>query len=187
MSTFDNVMRNIYKIFVAFVLAFSLTCCSAMYEEAMPSYEKTTLIRVGEKAPDFTVETIDGNSVTLSQLQGKTTLLIFFASWCPDCHKQLDAIEQLQSQFDSSKFAVLAISRGEKIEDVREYVAGRGYTFQVAVDCDSEVYSLYATQYVPRCFVIDSFGRVLALSVEYDVDKFNLLCDIISSQLTVVQ
>ena len=57
----------------------------------------------------------------------------------------------------------------------------RGYTFPVGVDSDNSAYSLYATQYVPRCFVIDPLGRIVALSAEYDAEEFNLLCDIINS------
>lgn len=99
MPTFGDVMRTIYNILVVLLLLCSVTGCSAMYDEDMPLYDKTTLVRVGEAAPDFTVTTLDGSSVTLSQLQGRTVLLVFFATWCPDCHKQLDAIEAIQSNF----------------------------------------------------------------------------------------
>ena len=181
LSTFGVVMRNIYNILVAWLLLCSVAGCSAMYDEQMPSYEKTTLVRVGEDAPDFTVKTIDGNYVTLSQFQGRVVLLVFFASWCPDCHKQLDALEAITGDFDSSKFAILAVSRGEKEEVVREFINSRGYTFQVGVDSDNKAYSLFATQYVPRCYVIDTLGRIVALSAEYNAEEFGVLCNVISS------
>lgn len=185
MSTFDKVMRNIYNIFTALLLLICVTGCSAMYDQEMPSYDKTTLVRVGADAPDFTVNTLDGSSVTLSQLQGRTVLLVFFASWCPDCHKQLDAIKAVQDNFDDEKFSILAISRGEEVATVREFVNSRGYTFTIGVDSDNTAYSLYATQYVPRCFVIDPLGRIVALSAEYNAEEFSLLCDIISSLLNI--
>ena len=43
----------------------------------------TTIIHAGDVAPDFTAEMLDGSNVTLSALQGKPTLLIFWATWCP--------------------------------------------------------------------------------------------------------
>ena len=181
MPTFGDVMRTIYNILVVLLLLCSVTGCSAMYDEDMPSYDKTTLVRVGEAAPDFTVMTLDGSSVTLSQLQGRTVLLVFFATWCPDCHKQLDAIEAIQSNFDSLKLSILAVSRGEEVSDVREFVNQRNYTFAVGVDSENSAYSLYATQYVPRCFVIDPLGRIVALSAEYNAEEFTMLCDIIGS------
>ena len=108
-------------------------------------------------------------------------LLVFFATWCPDCHKQLDAIEAIQSNFDSLKLSILAVSRGEEVSDVREFVNQRNYTFAVGVDSENSAYSLYATQYVPRCFVIDPLGRIVALSAEYNAEEFTMLCDIIGS------
>ena len=181
MPTFDNVMRTIYNIIVVALLSVCVLGCGVINEDAMPSHEKTTLVRVGEAAPDFTIKMLDGKSLTLSQLQGRTVLLVFFASWCPDCHSQLKALRDMQDRFDSEKFAILAISRGEKIEVVRDFVSQCGYTFPIGVDSDSQIYSLYATEYVPRCFVIDPLGRIVALSTEYKSEEFELLCNVISS------
>ncbi len=77
--------------------------------------------------------------------------------------------------------SILAVSRGEEVSDVREFVKQRNYTFAVGVDSENSAYSLYATQYVPRCFVIDPLGRIVALSAEYNADEFTMLCDIIGS------
>ena len=147
----------------------------------MTSSEKTTLVRVGESAPDFTVKMLDGEPVTLSQLQGRTVLLVFFASWSIDCHNQLNAVRDMQDRFDSEKFTILTISIGEQMDTVRDFVSRRGYTFPVGVDSESQIYSLYASQYVPRCFVIDPLGRIVALSTEYKSDDFELLCNVINS------
>ncbi|MBE6192406.1 MAG: TlpA family protein disulfide reductase [Rikenellaceae bacterium] len=186
MPTFDDVMRIIYNILVALLLSVSVVGCSAMYDqEAMPSHDRTTLVRVGALAPDFTVTTLDGKSVTLSQLQGRLVLLVFFASWSTDCHKQLDAVEAIQDNFDSDRFTTLVLSCGEELDKVRDFIAQRKYTFPVGVDTDRAIYSLYATEYLPRCFVIDPFGRIVALSAEYSAEEFHILCDIIASQLSV--
>ena len=47
----------------------------------------TTIIHAGDVAPDFTAVMLDGSNVTLSALQGKPTLLLFWATWCPPCRE----------------------------------------------------------------------------------------------------
>lgn len=172
----------IMKILVAAAVAISAVACSVMdNSEEAPSYEKSTLVNVGDVAPDFTVNLLSGESVTLSHLQGKTVLLIFFDSKCPDCQAQLALLDGVMEIFADQKFELLAISRGEKRDAVREYIDNMGYKFKVGVDPTKEIYSLYATYYVPRCYVIDSLGRVVALSAEYDSAEFELLVKVINS------
>ena len=73
----------------------------------------TTLIHAGDMAPDFTVEMLDGSSVTLSALQGKPTLLIFWATWCPPCREELAHLQEGVIDLYGDKINVLPVSRGE--------------------------------------------------------------------------
>ena len=57
---------------------------------------------------------------------------------------------------------------------MRDFIAQRKYTFPVGVDTDRAIYSLYATEYLPRCFVIDPFGRIVALSAEYSAEEHSM-------------
>ena len=175
-------MRMILNILGAAAIALSATSCSFIdNQEVAPTYEKSTLVNVGDTAPDFTVNLISGESVTLSQFQGKTVLLVFFDSKCPDCQAQLALLDGVINTFADKKFEVLTISRGEKRDAVREYIDNMGYKFKVGVDPTKEIYSLYATYYVPRCYVIDSLGHVVALSAEYDSAEFELIVKVINS------
>ena len=176
-------MRVVYNIFIILLLVCSTVGCSAMYDSAEPTYEKTTLVRVGDIAPDFAVSMLDGSTVTLSSLKGKAVLLVFFATWCPDCQKQLTALETFKASKVGEMIDILAISRGEKKSDVRDYISEYNFTIPVGVDAASSIYSLYAEQYVPRCFVIDPLGRIVALSVGYEKQEFEVLCSIINSLL----
>lgn len=129
---------------------------------------ETTLINAGDIAPDFTVEMLDGSKVTLSELQGKPTLLIFWATWCSPCRLELSKLQEHIIDRYGDKINVLPISRGEEREVVEGYISQMGYTFAVGLDGDQQAYNKYATNYIPRCFVIDAKGEVLYSGVGYD-------------------
>lgn len=136
--------------------------------EQQDDIEATTLIHAGDVAPDFTVEMLDGSSVTLSKLQGKPTLLIFWATWCPPCREELSHLQEGVIDLFGDKINVLPISRGEKREVVEGFLDKMGYTFAVGLDGDQSIYRKYATNYIPRCWVIDSKGEVVYAGVGYD-------------------
>ena len=129
---------------------------------------ETTLIHAGDKAPDFSVEMLDGSTVTLSALQGKPVLLIFWATWCPPCREELSHLQEgVIDQFGDS-ITVLPISRGEERSKVEGFLQKMGYTFAVGLDGDQSIYKMYASNYIPRCFVINSEGVVEYAGVGYD-------------------
>lgn len=129
---------------------------------------ETTLINAGDMAPDFTAEMLDGSTVTLSALQGKPTLLIFWATWCPPCRLELSKLQEHIIDPYGDRINVLPLSRGEERSVVEEYISRMGYTYAVGLDSDQSIYNKYATNYIPRCFVIDANGKVLYSGVGYD-------------------
>ena len=141
---------------------------ATLVEDEPDDLAETTLINAGDVAPDFTVEMLDGNKVTLSALQGKPTLLIFWATWCPPCRLELSKLQEHIIDRYGDKINVLPISRGEERAKVEEYISKMGYTFAVGLDGDQSIYRKYATNYIPRCFVIDAKGKVLYSGVGYD-------------------
>ena len=128
----------------------------------------TTIIHAGDIAPDFTAEMLDGSNVTLSALQGKPTLLIFWATWCPPCRDELAHLQEGVLDVYGDTINVLPLSRGEKREVVEEFITKMGYTFRVGLDQEQAAYNLYASNYIPRCFVIGRDGVVVYSGVGYD-------------------
>lgn len=146
--------------------------------------EATTLVNAGDEAPDFTVEMFDGEQVTLSSLRGKVVLLNFWATWCPPCREELTRVQaDIIDRFAGREFVFLPISRGETHEAVAAFREKTGYTFPMGLDSTQTVYDLYASNYIPRNFLIGADGKVILASVGYDEKEFEELLRTIEETL----
>lgn len=142
--------------------------------------EKTTVAKTGTLAPDFTVTMLDGTQRSLSSLRGSVVLLNFWATWCPPCRQELTRVQSdIVDRFAGEEFVFLPISRGEERAEVEKFLAAQGYTFPVGLDPEQKIYTLYATNYIPRNFLIDRDGRIVLTSVGYDPSEFGELIETI--------
>ncbi len=147
--------------------------------------EATTLVKAGDTAPDFTVEMFDGSKTTLSDLHGKVVLLNFWATWCPPCRQELTRVEaDLIDRFAGRDFVFLPVSRGEKRDVVEAFRQKQGYAFPMGLDPEQAVYGLYATNYIPRNFLIGPDGKVVLATVGYEPEEFDALLQNIEQALT---
>ena len=143
-----------------------------------------TLAGEGAEAPDFTVEMIDGSKVALSELRGKFVLLNFWATWCPPCRQELTRVQtDIIDRFAGKEFVFLPVSRGEKREAVEAFREKTGYAFPMGLDPARTVYDRYASNYIPRNFVIDRKGKVVLATVGYDEHEFEELIRTIEKTL----
>ena len=134
----------------------------------------TTLIHEGDVAPDFTVTMLDGSEVTLSELRGNVVMVNFWATWCPPCRQEMAHMQEgIIDRFEGSEFVVLPISRGEERETVVNFLDKMGYEFAVGLDPEQAIYKLYATNYIPRTFIINKEGVVCYVAVGYDSEVAN--------------
>jgi peroxiredoxin len=158
---------KIWRLFLLSLAALAFAGCGAINED-LPTYEESSIVVEGDVAPDFSATTLAGESLSLSSLRGRVVLLVFFSHTCPDCKSLFDDLSQREAEIEALGVRVLTISRGGSQAEIETYMANNGYTFDVMVDTDREIYRLYATTYVPRCYLIDRGGVVDLATVEYE-------------------
>lgn len=138
--------------------------------------DTTALVRVGDKAPDFTVEMFDGAEISLGALRGKVVLLNFWATWCPPCREELSHVQkEIIDRFEGRPFVFLPVSRGESREAVAAFREKTGYAFPMGLDSLRTVYDRYASNFIPRNFLIGPDGKVVFSAVGYDEEEFREL------------
>lgn len=153
-------------------------------DEEEDKVAKATLVKQGMMAPDFTVEMFDGREQTLSELKGKVVLLTFWATWCPPCRMEMTHVEkEIIEHFKGQDFVFLPISRGEKKEAVETFRTQNGYTFPMGLDPEMEIYKKYASNYIPRNFLVNASGEVILTSVGFDEEEFKTLIATIEQAL----
>lgn len=140
-----------------FIVAVFFAC------EGEPPANATVIPKKGAIAPDFTLVTLDGKNVTLSDYRGKVVFLNFWATWCKPCTSEMPAMENLHKAMKNQDFAMLAVSIDMKSTyQVKSFVNRGGYSFPVMHDVSKDVAKSYFIDGIPTTFIIDKKGVIEA-------------------------
>ncbi len=124
----------------------------------LPEEGKTSPV-VGSRAPDFTLATLDGESIHLEALRGRPVLLNFWASWCGPCELEMPDIQARADRWEGQLF-VLGINYDEPQTDAQAFVDRMGITFPILLDEGKRVSRQYLVQGLPTTVILDSGGVV---------------------------
>jgi peroxiredoxin len=119
---------------------------------------------------DFTLRDLHGKSWTLHDLHGKVVLVNFWATWCPPCRKEMPDLDALFHQFKKQGLVVLAISDEEEAK-VKPFVAARQFKFPILLDPGRKVNSMFRIEGIPKSFVYDREGKLVAQSIDMRTRK----------------
>jgi peroxiredoxin len=112
-----------------------------------------------EAAPDFTLESLDGSWVSLSDFEGQIVVLDFWTTWCTPCIESLPHLQDIHDRYAGQNVVVLAINVGESRSEIERRI-GDGYTFTILLDSDEKVSDSFDVLFIPHTVVIDQDGAV---------------------------
>lgn len=170
------------KIFLFIILLFT---CRVVVGQAANEPDKATLLVKDQSVPPFKFEISKGKIVSFNDYKGKIVLINFFATWCGPCRRELPLVqEQIWNKHkDNPKFAMLTFGREHSWDEVLKFGKDRNLSFPLLPDLKRKAFGLFASEGIPRSFLIDESGKIIYLSQGFDENHFSELKNMIDSKL----
>lgn len=141
----------------------------AQQQEDLDAQYATELIKPGKKVPDFTLNDLSGKPRKLSEFRGKKVVLVFWATWCPDCRAEVPELKAMMADADPEKVAFVSVSFDRSFDTLCKFVEdnslGGVQLFDPAGKKDSKVSSDFHIKWIPSLYLIDEKGKVLVSTV----------------------
>lgn len=148
----------------------NVTFASCTSEGTYEVDDKHSLIKVGEKLPQFTIQMSNGASLSTSSLEGKPSVVILFRTTCSDCQREFPVLQSLYETY-GQKVNFVCIGRAEEKDVVEAYWTEHGLSLPYSPQSDKTVYNLFATQTIPRVYIADASLTVRTIFVEKASEK----------------
>ncbi|MBN2545374.1 MAG: TlpA family protein disulfide reductase [Spirochaetes bacterium] len=111
---------------------------------------------------DANITDMNGNKTKISDFKDKVIFLNLWATWCPPCRAEMPSMEKLHNKFKDKEFVILAVSQGENMKTVENFLKKNKYSFKIFTDDKNEVASSYGTGSIPTSYLIDKNGNMIA-------------------------
>lgn len=149
---------------------------NAAVTEFLVRMAKLKSVQVGQVAPGFSMKTVDGKSVSLSDFKGKYVLLDFWASWCMPCRQENPNVVKAYYKFKDRNFTILSVSLDKDPAAWKQAIAADKLTWTHASelsDFEGPTVRLYQVEAIPSSFIIDPTGKIVAKNLRGEqLDEF---------------
>jgi thiol-disulfide isomerase/thioredoxin len=179
--------RKMIKILATVViLLFTITvtgCQKENHAGTRSASENVTHVQGDEnKAPDFTLTSLAGDKISLSDFKGKIVIVDFWATWCPPCRRGIPDLISIQNKY-KNKVAVIGISldRENTKAGVPSFVKKMGINYPIVYFTDKVINDFGGVNAIPTSFIIDQKGNIVSKMVglypksEYEKQLENLI------------
>lgn len=149
------------RSFKVLVFAGMLLVTGAVMALAMGNTRFIQETLVGKQAEDFTLNTVQGNKVNMTQYRGgKKAVIFLWATWCPHCREELERVHDLREKIASQGIQMIFVSLGEDKKTVQDYLKRHNYDFDVLLDEDQSLEGPYHLIGVPTLFFVNEKGVI---------------------------
>lgn len=154
--------RRIYDLLGIAILIVGVLWIYASRIPASDLQEAQAAPQAGFQAPDFTLETLDGDTITLSELRGHAVLVNLWASWCLPCRAEMPAMQRVYDEYADEGFVVLAVNATaqDSIAAAQVFVDEFGFSYPILLDVDGSVAAAYQLRAFPSSFFINANGII---------------------------
>lgn len=146
------------KLFIRVII--SLVILAAIIFTIYEIVQDKSVVSVGEKAPDFKLQTMDGQTVKLSDFRGKGVVLNFWASWCNPCKSEMPYLNEADRQHLKG-VKIIAVNIRETSKTVQNFFKEHDLNFTTILDKKGNVTKTYNVVKIPSTFLIDKNGVVV--------------------------
>jgi len=113
---------------------------------------------IGEPAPDFTLQNLDGESVSFSDFEGRPVLINFWNTGCPPCRGEMPYLQEVYDEQRDTELVLLTINIGQSVSTVKDFLEENNLALPVLLDSDGDVTRRYGMPGIPTTFFIDRDG-----------------------------
>jgi thiol-disulfide isomerase/thioredoxin len=131
-----------------------------------------------QPAPDFTLKSLSGKNLKLSEFKGNVVMLNFWASWCGPCRKEMPLLNELQKKYEALGFVILGVNVEQELELAKSFLKDTPVDFPVVFDSSNNVSQAYDVIAMPTTILIDRSGNMRYLHKGYkagDEEKYRKL------------
>ena len=148
-------------LFVAIVAVVLLQgCASDEPEEASTGAALSGPVREGMVAPQFTLTSLDGETVSLSDYAGQPVLVNFWASWCPPCRDEFPALVRAYEAHRDDGLEILGVTYNDQAEAARAFADDSGAEWPILSDPDHDAWDAFSPVGPPTSYFVDADGIV---------------------------
>lgn len=153
-----NIITAAGFLFIFIMSFYLLFPWSGSNAEALDQWPLEPLI--GGSTPDFSLEDLKGESISLSSFRGKPVILNFWATWCPYCRKERDHLKKLYEDYSDKKLVIVSVSIDRSLETLRKFMKKKPAPFIILYDGEGKVASQFQVAGLPTSFLINRDGVI---------------------------
>ncbi len=156
-------MNKILKVILPIMLISVLLIAGCSGDSETPNGDSEASNNEEIEAPDFQLNTLDGQTVRLSDFRGNVFLVNFWKTSCGPCVMEMPLLQQVYEEWQEAGLMLWAINIGESSEKVAEFMQDNGLSLPVLLDTEQSVAAQYGISSIPCTFLIDGDGILQAV------------------------